>query len=50
MRGLLQKLQGERAKSPGQTRSSKSTDAPLPSRRALLSTYDRNRDGTGEDR
>jgi Flp pilus assembly protein TadD len=50
MRGLLQKLESEGAKSTGQSRSNKSTDAPLPSRRALLSTYDRNRDGTGEDR
>jgi Flp pilus assembly protein TadD len=49
MRGLLQKLESEGAKRTGQGRSNKSTDAPLPSRRALLSTYDRNRDGTGED-
>lgn len=50
MRGLLQKLESEGAKSTGQGRGNKSTDVPpLPSRRALLSTYDRNRDGTGED-
>lgn len=50
MRGLLQKLEGQGAQSSSQRRSKTSTDAPLPSRRALLSTYDRNSDGTGEDR
>jgi Flp pilus assembly protein TadD len=49
MRGLLQKLENAGAKSRGQGRSNKSPDVPLPFRRALLSTYDRNRDGTGED-
>jgi tetratricopeptide (TPR) repeat protein len=50
MRRFLQKLENASQGKDTTSRSDGTTDATLPSKRALLSAYDRNRNRNGEDR